>query len=265
MDIYSKKENIFKEFIDDLYELRLSYPKTYPMNMIAKLLMNSLYGRFAMKPIKNIQGFFSKIEFFKINRDFNVIDYIDLLDKNSKGSIYVNYENPNILDNYTKVSISIASAVTAYSRVKMYEYKKGGYNLYYTDTDSGFFDKPLPDHLIGTELGKFKLENIFKDIVFLGPKIYGGITVDDKYICKIKGFKNPTSIPFDDLKNLVEKDKYLDLSHVKWFRSLLKGEIELKEQIYQLSKTANKREFIYNNNDKAIDTKAYSINHSFNK
>jgi hypothetical protein len=132
-----KKENIFKEFVDDLYELRMSYHKTDPMNMIAKLLMNSLYGRFAMKPIKNIQGFFSKDEFFKIGKEFSIIDYIDFLDKDNKCSIFVNYENPNILDNDTKVSISIASAVTAYSRVKMSEYKKGGYNLYYTDTDSG--------------------------------------------------------------------------------------------------------------------------------
>nr|UZS78044.1 DNA polymerase [Lentinula edodes]UZS78144.1 DNA polymerase [Lentinula edodes] len=38
----------FKNIIDDLYKLRLEYPKSDPMNYIAKLFMNSLYGRFGM-------------------------------------------------------------------------------------------------------------------------------------------------------------------------------------------------------------------------
>ena len=32
-----------------MYELRLHYTKGHPMNLIAKLLMNSLYGKFGMK------------------------------------------------------------------------------------------------------------------------------------------------------------------------------------------------------------------------
>jgi len=35
--------------VDILYELRGKFPKTDPMNLIAKLLLNSLYGRFGMK------------------------------------------------------------------------------------------------------------------------------------------------------------------------------------------------------------------------
>jgi hypothetical protein len=39
---------IFKEYVDFLYNLRLEYPKSDPMNFIAKILLNSLYGRFGM-------------------------------------------------------------------------------------------------------------------------------------------------------------------------------------------------------------------------
>src|SRR6266545_1064064 len=39
---------IFEKYINDLYNIRLNYPKTDPMNLIAKLLLNSLYGRFGM-------------------------------------------------------------------------------------------------------------------------------------------------------------------------------------------------------------------------
>jgi len=35
---------------------------------------------------------------------------------------------------------------------------KLGINLYYTDTDSIFVDKELPDYLIGNELGQLKDE-----------------------------------------------------------------------------------------------------------
>ena len=62
--------------------------------------------------------------------------------------------------------------------------------LYYTDTDSIFIDSDLSDDLVNNEIGNFKLENIFKEIVFLGPKLYCGITEDNKVITKIKGFKN---------------------------------------------------------------------------
>ena len=39
---------VFDKYINELYTLRLIYPKSDPMNYIAKLLMNSLYGRYGM-------------------------------------------------------------------------------------------------------------------------------------------------------------------------------------------------------------------------
>jgi hypothetical protein len=46
---------IFDNFVDELYSLRLTYPKSNPMNYIAKILMNSLYGRFGLNPLQTIQ------------------------------------------------------------------------------------------------------------------------------------------------------------------------------------------------------------------
>lgn len=43
-----KKGFIFKEFIQDLYQMRLTYSKTNHMNNTAKIKMNSLCGRFGM-------------------------------------------------------------------------------------------------------------------------------------------------------------------------------------------------------------------------
>lgn len=42
------KANIFKDYVDFLYNLRTQYSKSHPLNYIAKILLNSLYGRFGM-------------------------------------------------------------------------------------------------------------------------------------------------------------------------------------------------------------------------
>ena len=42
------------ESVEKLYQLRQEYQKSHPMNLIAKLLMNSLYGKFGMKPEQTI-------------------------------------------------------------------------------------------------------------------------------------------------------------------------------------------------------------------
>jgi hypothetical protein len=40
--------NLFKGYVDTLYQLRFKFLREHPLNYIAKLLQNSLYGRFGM-------------------------------------------------------------------------------------------------------------------------------------------------------------------------------------------------------------------------
>ena len=184
-------KNIFYDFVTDIYNMRKLYSKSDPMNLTCKLILNALYGRFAMKPI------ISKTEIIKSDLDIceflkeNIIESEDDINENY---VLLTYRpnNEDLLENveYSN-SIAIASAITAYSRVFMSQFKNNhNYILYYTDTDSIFIGGILPKNLIGSELGQFKLENSFKEIVFLGPKIYSGITTQNKTITKIKGFKN---------------------------------------------------------------------------
>jgi len=42
---------IFNHYVNDLYDLRLTFDKYNPMIYIAKILMNSLYGRFGLNPL----------------------------------------------------------------------------------------------------------------------------------------------------------------------------------------------------------------------
>lgn len=58
----------------------------------------------------------------------------------------VSYRDKSSDDGPYNINVAIASAVTAYARIFMSIFKNNlDYNLYYTDTDSIFVDKPLPD------------------------------------------------------------------------------------------------------------------------
>uniref|UniRef100_A0A896YS35 DNA polymerase n=1 Tax=Coniophora puteana TaxID=80637 RepID=A0A896YS35_9AGAM len=133
------------------------------------------------------------------------------------------------------------------------------YNLYYTDTDSIFIDKPLSDNLVSEELGKMKLEYVLKDAVFLAPKVYAGMTDDGKFISKIKGFTDKSLVTLEDLEGLLVKGSYKSLKHTKWFRNMSEGSISIMSTPYNLVQTQNKRTIVFNDQDKAIDSKAFTI------
>jgi len=236
-----KSGNIFFNYINDMYNLRLKYPKSDPMNLLAKLLMNSLYGRFGMKDIQTLSIFVDKDQLKQqgnelvtsIKLDDNLF-FIEAIVDDSK---------------QFEINVGIASIITAYSRVHMQKIKKfcldNGIIIYYFDTDSIFTNKPLPDWMISNKLGDLKLEYIFDEVVFLGPKIYAGITTDGNYISKIKGFKDSKSIPFEKMKSLLIENSSLDLTHIKWFRSLINSSIKLEKSPYLLTPTQNKRKLIF--------------------
>jgi hypothetical protein len=115
------------------------------------------------------------------------------------------------------INVGIASAITAYSRIHMSQFKNNpNFNLYYSDTDSGFFDKPLPDHLVDSKaLGKMKLENVLSKAIFLAPKVYYLETDDGKIIYKVKGLKHEIELTKNDFEQLLYKDRILQKSQSK--------------------------------------------------
>jgi DNA polymerase type B, organellar and viral len=193
-----ERKNIFKDYVDTLYQLRLKYPKTDPLNYIAKLLMNSLYGRFGMIDL------FPDITIFDNNKSYlnfinqhsdDIIDEIELGEKvlikhrsdlkDQQNMLYGNLETHN-------TNIAIASAITAYARIHMSQFKNNdNFNLYYSDTDSIYTDKALPEFLVNNKiLGMMKLEHIINKAIFLAPKVYYLETENGKVIYKVKGLSH---------------------------------------------------------------------------
>lgn len=149
------------------------------MDLISKLLMNGLFGKTGQDYkfndniiVKNdtllelIQN--EKVEvssFTELSTDLNLVTFLD------KGK-YSN--NLPALKSYNGC-IAHATEITAGARVEMSLVIKylieNGYIIYYMDTDSLFTNKPLPEFLVSkSELGKYKLENIYKEAIFLAQK-----------------------------------------------------------------------------------------------
>ena len=91
----------------------------------------------------------------------------------------------------------------------------------------------------------------------LKPRGGGGRTSTFDLV-KVKGLKNP--IKFDDLKSLLYKDSYLKTHNEKWYKSLSQGSITIRDEIYTLSVTENKRELIRDKDNIFIDTKPIIVN-----
>jgi len=255
--------DIFSEYINKMYSLRKEYSKGTPMNLIAKLLMNSLYGKFGMKLEKTeimmydcstdegLAFFYEMLEFYgETIQDYIKIDNHYLIIRNSMLSYKYNEE----LELYhgLEVNIAIASAVTAEARVHMSFFKNNpDFNLYYSDTDSIVIDKELPEAMVGDKLGLVKLEHTIKQAVFLAPKVYGLLDVDGTEIIKVKGINKDkaSELNINELELLLVKDSSKEFNQKKWFKKVIEGEITISDVVYTLKVTSNKRAPEYINSD----------------
>jgi DNA polymerase type B, organellar and viral len=268
------KKVIFKEYVDKMYSLRLLYPKTDPMNLIAKLLMNSLYGKFGMNTEK------TKVEIYNTDKSeelavlnntlevwgeavsdhITIGNHIVIVRKNLS---IVKYNEDEDLFYGSDINVGIASMITAGARMHMTQFKnRSDYNLYYTDTDSVVVDRPLQQDMVGDSLGQLKLEHEIEKAVFIAPKVYGFLTENNKQILKVKGVKSEvlqSRIDLKDLTALLVKDSSMELTQDKWMKKAIEGNITIQEAAYNLKATAFKRAPIYNINGVFVNTRPYNF------
>jgi hypothetical protein len=135
------------------------------------------------------------------------------------------------------------------------------FTLFYSDTDSAYIDRPLPDNMVSSKiLGKMKLENVLNKAIFLAPKVYYLETENGKTIYKVKGLSHNIELTFKDFESLLFKESLLQKLQTKWIKNLEEGNISVIEQLYTLKVTNNKRKLVYDENDKLIGTVPYIIN-----
>jgi hypothetical protein len=135
---YFKSSHSLKNIFNSMYEERIKYNKTNILNFVYKLIGVSIYGCFGYNVLNKTN--------IKISNKHSK-DHIKYLKKNKlkNTSIIGNYElNEIISDIDIDRNYAIASAITSYGRIRLYEIYldiiNKGYNIYYSDTDSVFTD-----------------------------------------------------------------------------------------------------------------------------
>jgi hypothetical protein len=235
--------DIFSDYVNRMYNLRLQYDKNHAMNLIAKLLLNSLYGKFGMKmeltqvDIYNCStnegtDFFNEMLniWGESIHDYIKIDDHYLIIRDTLANL--KYDKDNDMYHGLDINIAIASTITSTARVFMSIFKNNpNFKLYYSDTDSIVINAPLPESIVGDGLCQLKLEHIINRAIFLAPKVYGLITESGEEIIKVKGINHEvaSSLHLSDLEQLLIEDSSREFTQEKWFKKVIEGEITVSD------------------------------------
>jgi len=167
---------IFRDYVEYFYKLKQKYSETgqTAYRTMAKLYLNSLYGKFGQKAQK-----------WEICDDYNLLLYgaSYYLDKvtGQRYTLYPFDDRAWIVrddgESYNSFP-AIAAHVTAYARLYLWELimQAGRENVYYCDTDSLIVNQPgldrLRDTLDDSRLGALKIEETEDKVTIKAPKVY---------------------------------------------------------------------------------------------
>jgi hypothetical protein len=244
------------------------------MNYIAKINMNSLYGKFGMRDEFDTTSIIDQEEFDRLTCSEKASLIKEIIELDEKYLIQLTNKTSdltrNIQNNEKNINITVASAITSYSRIIMSQFKNDPrIKLFYTDTDSIYtnlnpdqMNEIIPGIVDNKKLGALKLESVATKAIFLAPKVYVLELEDGNTIFKIKGLKQESIRKFvtlKDLEALLTRNRTIKINQSKWYRCLTKSTISILETIYTLQQTANKRQLIYDEANRSINTTPYNV------
>jgi len=197
---FERCEYLFNDYVNYYYDLKLN-AKDNIDRTIAKLMLNSLYGKFGQrligyemtnKPKKGQDGII-------IDENYNILLYEKKLNLKFNG-------------------VYIAAYITALARKRHYELMKeiGFENIFYCDTDSIITNKKLGNDLVNENIGNLKLVDKIKEGVFLLPKTYAYKNDKNKEKSVVKGFSE--NIDLEKMKELLFKK--IDKIEIEYLRLL---------------------------------------------
>lgn len=281
-----EKGNLFKNFVERMYNLRKKETKKSPGDIILKLILNSLYGRFGLNPGINrvkiidydeniLNEYLKKYEisdFEKLGNRY-IITYKDGFCEEKEQDLIFSGEQS--IEDYEKnkmkaiiknkdlnYAVQIAAATTAYARIYMHKLKnQENIDIYYSDTDSIFCKQALPKKIVSKKrLGALKLEGKIIEGLFIAPKIYYIKYENGKEVMKCKGISNEKLNKEDFYVLYKEKEGKNYENNNNFKRSLKNCTITSEIKNIHISGNLLKREKIYDRNNMWIDTKPIKLN-----
>lgn len=228
--VYYDTAPIFGEYVEKLYWLRNKENPEYneATAKIAKLLLNSLYGKF---------GSSTERESIHIRPTMDSILERDLRPMPSPITNDCWLERTTFDADY--LLPHIAAWITSISRTRLC---RGlidcGTSAYYCDTDSIYTTNPVAD--IGPSLGQWKNEYPRDPIVeaqFVAPKIYSYRHASGKVTNRAKGFSRFAEPLPGDITERLANGETIEVSRFAKVRSVIAGEFGLVKsgkRIYNL-------------------------------
>ena len=202
--IYTKSFYPFKDFVDYFYNKRLEYKaQNNKMELVTKLILNSLYGKFGQKKITITE--IKDIDYFEDS--YQLEKYMSINNAQLKNG-FVIYKKDKKYNGKNSYPI-LASYVTSKARIKMYPYINNK-DVIYTDTDSVISKSNLYENV--KTLGGMKLEGFFEKCILIKPKLYY-LANSDEEIVKAKGLIRADYEDFTDIINhkSIKKNKLMKL------------------------------------------------------
>lgn len=235
-----KTDYIFKDYVTNFYKLKSQSKPQSPSYILAKLMLNSLYGKFAQNQDSEMMV---KIDNPKDLQEKDVVGIVDLdhnlfkVKSESRGNFFI-----------PQISIH----VTALAQLRLYEFMEKllnkGKRISYCDTDSLFTDGYLPT---SNKLGDMKKEYGFSSGYFLLPKTYCVVKSDGSVKVKAKGFTR------DFQKQLSEKSFKKALFKKDYSDFKIESSID--------SFNSMKTSFVRHHNFVSTDRRKKSIHAKYNK
>lgn len=166
---FEKTAVIFKNFVEYFEEIKNTSKGA--KRLFAKLMQNSLYGKFGMKRIRKTLLPYSEKSKCEERLQQENLRYFEF-----ENDLYGKFIEAEVISKQEYIQPHIAAYITSYARMNLFEVLQlqleKGY-VAYCDTDSIVCEKELPpDYIDDLEYGKWKKEAELKSGLFLQPKTY---------------------------------------------------------------------------------------------
>lgn len=215
-----KKKYFFRDFVNHFFSIKEQSRNLSLIFFFSKVILVSLYGRFGMRPVREITKIVrskKELNFFyrryQITYATVVANNAILIKYKNKPDVelcYKNNINPNkILNAFNKIflkvdtAVHMSAAITAYSRINALRFVLvKNSNLIFLNIDSFFFQYPLNKKLIIKDIGFLKRVHsnwILRNSFFCGNQMYGYLEL---WNTKFLNFKNKIKYNTDGSLNL---------------------------------------------------------------
>lgn len=171
--VFSDESVLFREYVKNLYALRMT-DKDGPLGDVCKKLMNSLYGKWAIKPERSET---CRLDYDQLQDELQNGSKVEILSE-KYGLYRVSREHSIIYEH-----VGIAGIITSEARARLWQSFDSG--TVYCDTDSIHTTGILPVN--AKKLGKLKHE-FSGEGVYCGKKLYALRNKETEKV-RVKGVK----------------------------------------------------------------------------